>query len=107
MASTPLGNQGISPVQLSVSSNSTVGTADGTVATLLPGQRLQIQNLDDAALHVKYGASCSTTDFTFIIPACTAANDGTVPPYIVDNWIGVVSVAAATGTARYLATVLS
>lgn len=105
MNSTHVGS--VSAAQYRSSSSATVGTTDATVATLEPGQVLQIQNLDDAALYVKYGTGCSTSAFTLIIPACTAANDGLVPPFLIDNWIGPVSVAAATGTARYLATVLS
>ena len=62
-----------------------VGTANGTIATLTPGQRLLLVNCDDAALYVKYGASASSSSFTFIIPACTAQNDGTVPPFIIER----------------------
>ena len=105
--SAPLGNQGTSPAQSMTATGNAVGTANGTIATLTPGQRLLLVNCDDAALYVKYGASASSSSFTFIIPACTAQNDGTVPPFIIDDWLGVVSVAAASGVARYVATVLS
>lgn len=94
-------------MQYATAAGNAVGTADDTVATLLPGQRLLLVNCDDAALYVKYGASASNTSFTFIMPACTTQNDGSVPPFIIDDWLGVVSVAAASGTARYVATVLS
>lgn len=105
--SEPLGNQGVSFVPKTISSNATAGTTDATVFTLTPGQIGYIQNLAAAALYVKYGSGATTSSFTFIIPACAVALDGTSPPVIIDSWLGVVSVAAATGTASYLATVLS
>lgn len=105
MNSTHVGS--VSAAQFRASSNAAVGTADATVATLLPGQALLIQNLDDAALYVKLGAACTTSSFNFILKACTVANDGVSEPFLIENWVGIVSVAAATGTARYIATVLS
>lgn len=105
--SAPLGNQGTQPSQKSVSSNSTIATAPGTVFTLFPGQIGQIQNLAAAALYVKYGASASSSSFTFILPACGTALDGTSPPVYIDCWLGAVSVKAAGGTESFLATVLS
>lgn len=84
-----------------------IATATGTVATLTMGQRLYLQNLDDVALAVRLGGAASTTVFHFILPACTTALDGTSPPVIVDDWVGIVSVCPMAGTASYVATVLS
>jgi len=84
-------------------SNFTAGTADGTVFTLADGERGFIQNLDDAALAVKLGASASTSSFNLILQAGTAANDGKGGFVMIDTFIGPVSVAAMSGTASYIA----
>lgn len=81
----------------------TIATADATVFTLTAGEIGYIQNLDDAALAVKKGAGASPTSLSFVLPAGTAADDGKGGVYIINDWIGVVSVAAMTGTARYIA----
>jgi hypothetical protein len=81
----------------------TVATANATVFTLLPGEVGVIQNLDDAALAVKLGASATTSSFSLILPAGTAADDGTSPPIYITDYTGPVSVCAMTGTARYIA----
>ena len=86
-----------------VPSNSTVGTTDATVFTVAIGEVGFIQNLDDAALHVKLGASCSTTDYHFVLKAGSAAADGNGGFLEIDDYTGVVSVAAAAGTASYMA----
>jgi hypothetical protein len=87
-----------------VPSSFAIQTADATVFTLAAGEVGFIQNLSaDAPLAVKYGASASTTSLNFILPASTAASDGTGGAYKINDWIGVVSVAKMTGTASYLA----
>jgi hypothetical protein len=83
--------------------NYAVATANATVFTLAPGEVGVIQNLDDAALAVKLGASATTSSFSFILPAGTAADDGTSPPIYITDYTGPVSVCAMTGTARYIA----
>ncbi len=93
--------------QYTASSVPAIATTNATVFTLTAGQKGIIQNLDDAALAVRYGASCSTTVFNFILRAGSAADDGNGPILVVDDWVGVVSVCAMSGTARYIATVLS
>ena len=80
-----------------------VATADGTVFTLAEGERGFIQNLDDAALAVKLGASASTSSFSMILQAGTAADDGKGGFVMIDDFVGAVSVAAMTGSARYIA----
>lgn len=84
-------------------SNFTIGTSDATVFTLAAGEIGFIQNLDDAALAVKKGASASTSSFSFILAAGTAAADGKGGAIKIDDWVGAVSVAAMTGTASYIA----
>lgn len=84
-------------------SNSTVGTANATLFTLTKGEVGFIQNLDDAALHVKLGAGCSTSDYSLILQAGDAAADGKGGHIYIDDYEGVVSVCAATGTASYMA----
>lgn len=84
-------------------SNFTVGTANETVFTLAAGERGFIQNLDDAALAVKLGASAATNSFSFILKAGSAANDGTGGAVWITDHVGAVSVVAMTGTASYIA----
>lgn len=84
-------------------SNYTVGTTDATVFTLAAGEIGFIQNLDDAGLAVKKGASASPTSLSFVLPPCAVAGDGSGGAVKIDDWIGVVSVAAMSGTASYIA----
>lgn len=95
------------PKQYTTVSSATPVTADGTVLTLAAGEKGVIQNLDDAAVYVKLGATASSSSFNFVLPAGSAANDGTSPPYQIDDYIGVVSIAAATGSPRVSAYKLS
>ncbi len=86
-----------------VPSSFAIQTMDQTVFTLAAGEIGFIQNLDDAALAVKKGASASTSSFSLILAAGTAASDGKGGYVVIDDWIGVVSVAAMSGTASYVA----
>lgn len=102
---TPGTTNGVQPKQYTgVPSSFSIQTADATVFTLAAGQIGFIQNLSaDAPLAVKYGANASSSSLNFILPASTAASDGTGGAYKIDDWIGAVSVAKMTGTASYLA----
>lgn len=94
----------VNPKQYSgVPSSFAILTADGTVFTLAAGEVGFIQNLDDAALAVKLGASASTTSMSYLLAACSAAAAGDGGAIRITDWVGVVSVAAMTGTASYLA----
>lgn len=84
-------------------SNATIGTTDATVFTLAKGEVGFIQNLDDAALAVKLGASASTTSFSLILQAGSAASDGKGGFTYITDYVGPVSVAAMSGTASYIA----
>jgi len=84
-------------------SNSTVGTADGTVFTLARGEVGYIQNLDTDALSVKLGAAASTTSLQAVLQGGTAADDGKGGFTYITDYVGAVSVAAMSGTARYIA----
>jgi len=84
-------------------STATIATANATVFTLSPGEVGVIQNLDDAALAVKLGTGASPTSLSFILPAGTAADDGTSPPVYITDYSGAVSVAAMTGDPRFIA----
>lgn len=84
-------------------SNYTVATADTTVFTLAAGERGFIQNLDDAALAVKYGTGASSSSFSFVYGPGAASDDGKGGYRFITDWVGPVSVAAMTGTARYIA----
>lgn len=93
--------------QLSASTTPAIATANGDAITLAAGQKAIIQNLDDTPLAVRYGTGCSATVFNFILKAGTAADDGLGGSVIIDDWIGVVSVFAMTGSPRFVATKLS
>lgn len=84
-------------------SNAAIATDNATVFTLAKGEVGFIQNLDDAALAVKLGASASTTSFSFILKAGSAANDGNGGLTYITDYVGPVSVAAMSGTASYIA----
>lgn len=87
-----------------VPSNFAVATADGTVFTLAAGEWGFIQNLDSAdTLAVKLGASASTSSFNFLLACGSAQDDGKGGVAVIKDWVGAVSVATMTGTARYIA----
>lgn len=86
-----------------VPSSFAILTADATVFTLAAGEIGFIQNLDDAALAVKKGASASTTSMSYLLAPCSAALAGDGGAVRIDDWVGAVSVAAMSGTASYLA----
>ena len=86
-----------------VPSNFSKGTGNVTVFTLAKGEIGFIQNLDDAALAVKLGASCSTTEFSLILQAGSAADDGKGGFVHLTDYVGAVSVCAMSGTANYIA----
>ena len=81
----------------------TIGTSDTTVFTLAAGEVGFIQNLDDAALAVKLGAIASTTSLNMILQAGTAADDGKGGFTYITDYTGTVSVAAMSGSPRYIA----
>jgi len=80
-----------------------ISTTAATVFTLAAGEIGFIQNLDDAALAVKLGASASATSLSFILQAGSAADDGKGGFVRIDDYIGPVSVAAMTGSPRFVA----
>jgi hypothetical protein len=84
-------------------STGTIGTTDATVFTLAEGERGFIQNLDDAALAVKLGSGASPTSLSMILQAGTAADDGKGGFVLIDTYVGAVSVAAMSGSPRYIA----
>ena len=86
-----------------VPSNYTIGTTNATVFTLAKGEVGFIQNLDDAALAVKLGASAATNSFNMILQAGSAASDGKGGFTYITDYTGVVSVCAMSGTASYIA----
>lgn len=93
--------------QYSTVSTSTPTTSDGNVFTIAAGEKGFIQNLDDAAVYVKLGSEASSTSFNFVLKACSAANDGSGGLAVIDDYIGVVSIAASAATPRVIAYKLS
>jgi hypothetical protein len=84
-------------------SNFAVATANATVFTLAAGEIGFIQNLDDAALAVKKGASASSSSFNLVLSAGAAADDGKGGYVTINDWVGAVSVAAMAGSPRFIA----
>lgn len=84
---------------------SAIVTSDG-VALAANNQRVGflIQNLDDAAVYVKLGAGASSTDFSCVLQAGTASNDGKGGVLSDRVYTGVVSIAAAAGSPRVVVT---
>lgn len=96
------------PAQLTTCSTATPATADATVFTLAAGEKGVIQNLSaDAPLAWKYGATASTSSFNGVLNCGSVADDGKGGMIVIDDWVGVVSVAKISGTARYIAFKLS
>lgn len=93
-----------SPAQSAAApSDSTPNTANETTLTLARGEVGFIQNLDTDPLAVKLGTSCSTSDFSMILQAGTAQDDGKGGFTYITDYVGAVSVCAMSGTARYIA----
>lgn len=81
----------------------TVLTADGDVFTLAAGEIGYIQNHDDAVLNFKLGTGASPSSLSGRLKACVAQDDASGGDITIKSWIGVVSVAAVSGTPRYSA----
>jgi hypothetical protein len=80
---------------------SAIVTADGdALASNANRKAWSIQNLDDAAVYVKFGASASSSDFNVVLKAGAAANDGSGGFFSDSSYTGVVSIAAASGSPR-------
>tara|TARA_S200002703_G_scaffold98035_1_gene84722 strand:- start:351 stop:671 length:321 start_codon:yes stop_codon:yes gene_type:complete len=84
-------------------STATPVTSDGTVFTLAGGESGFIQNLDDAAVHVKLGTGASSSSLHYTLNAGDAADDGKGGYLVIDDYVGAVSIAAASGSPRVLA----
>lgn len=93
--------------QKSTVSTATPVTTDSTVFTLAGGEKGYIQNLAAVAVYVKLGASASSSSFNWVLKAGTAANDGLGGVLVIDDYIGAVSIAAASSTPRVSAFKLS
>lgn len=91
----------------SVGSGNTFSAQSASTALALNTARtgFQIQNLDTAALYVKFGAGASTSSYSFILKGGTGAADGTGGSFAMltgEIWRGIVTVASA-GTPSYIA----
>lgn len=84
-------------------SNATIATTDATVFTLAAGEKGFIQNLHTTALAVRRAASATTTAFHTILRGGTGTDDGIGATITISDHIGAVSVAALTGSPRYIA----
>ena len=87
--------------QRASSATSAVVISDGTALAANDNRSWwNIQNLDDVAVYVKLGAAASSSDFSFVLKAGTASNDGLGGSWFDDTYTGIVTIAAATGSPR-------
>lgn len=87
-----------------VPSKNALVASDGLVFTLQAGEVGFIQNMAAAALFIGLGQTPNgTTVVHAMLKACGTAADGTGGMAIVDDFIGSVYVAAASGTASMIA----
>lgn len=91
----------VSPPRLTPGTPALV-TSDGeAIASNTSRKAFLLQNLDDAAVYVRLASSNPTTSvFDWVLPACTAANDGTSPPVMIYGYTGSVRILAASGSPR-------
>lgn len=80
-----------------------MGTADATVFTLAKGEVGFVQNLNTEALALKQGADATTADFSMILQAGAAQDDGKGGFIYLTDYVGPVSLASMSGEARYIA----
>ena len=81
------------------STNSGIASATTALAANEGRANYFIQNLGQNALFVKEGASASTTDFTFVLAAGTANDNGTGGSKSSDVdgcWTGAISIAGTS-----------
>jgi hypothetical protein len=83
--------------------NYSIVTSNATVFTLSAGEVGFIQNLHTTALAVKLGASASTTSLNFILKGGSATDDGNGGLTYITDYTGAVSVAAMSGSPRFIA----
>lgn len=80
----------------------TIVTDNATTVEIAAGGMAFVQNLDDAAVYVKLGAAASDSNFSFVLSAGTAANDGLGGSREITNYFGLVSFAAAAASPRLI-----
>ena len=67
-------------------------TVQTNLAANVNRKRVFIQNcLASVPLYVKLGAACSTTNYSFILPACNVNDDGTGGFWTDDEYTGQIS----------------
>jgi hypothetical protein len=80
----------------SAPSSFTPATADASVFTLAAGEKGFIQNLGTNPLFVKRGAGATSSSFNYVLAASAEVDDGTGGSLVIDDFVGVVSVAGTT-----------
>lgn len=102
-----IGDVDIVSTPKATSATNAIVAADGTaLASNANRKAWSIQNLDDAAVYVKMGASASASDFNVVLKAGTAANDGNGGFFSDDMYTGIVTILAAAGSPRVVVTEL-
>lgn len=89
---------GVMPRQYSTVTNQIISTNGGGFSIPAGGKAL-VQSWDSEAVFVKLGPNVSVTDASFILKAGTGVDDGNGGSYMIDDYVGPVTVTAA-GTVR-------
>jgi len=80
---------------------SAIISADGTALAANANRKaFSIQNLAAVAVYVKLGAGASNADFSIVLKAGSAANDGTGGSFTDTSYTGIVTISAASGSPR-------
>lgn len=77
-------------------SNSSVLTAAGDVFTLAAGETGFIRQLGTNPLFFKYGTGATSSNFTDVLSAGTANDNGTGAAVVIEDFVGTVSVAGTS-----------
>ena len=87
----------------SAPSSAAIQTANGVVFTLAAGKVGYIENLSTIPLNVNLGGTASATLLHAVLSGASVAGNGTGGRWLIDNYVGPVSVFSQTGTGSYLA----
>lgn len=86
---------------LTTTSTGGLKTATATAAANPARKKFTIQNQKNEELFVKFGTSASLTDFHITLAAHNAGSKHS-DPFIFEGYVGVISVAAASGNPSYV-----
>lgn len=87
---------------------SSIVTNNGSAGDIPAGGKMFIQNNAATALYVAYStSSASASNFAFTLKACSVADDGTGGSKDIADYVGRVTILAATGSPRAAVSIFS